>query len=132
MRRMQKILLKGARDLAKKIAHQLKGGEILALIGPLGSGKTTFTKTLAKQLKVRHKVTSPTFTLMHPFEAKLLNKKTVTLYHLDLYRTKNFREVKALGITEWWGKPTTVTVIEWADKIKKHLPKKTIFIYFSH
>jgi tRNA A37 threonylcarbamoyladenosine biosynthesis protein TsaE len=51
---------------------------------------------------------------------------------MDLYRTKTFREVKALGITEIWGKPNVVTVIEWADKIKAHLPKKTIHINFSH
>ena len=52
-------------------------------------------------------------------------------FHLDLYRTKNFREVKQLGITEIWGAKNTATIIEWANKISKHLPKKTIKIYFS-
>ena len=132
MKRVYYIKLADARVEAAKLARELKGREVLALIGPLGSGKTTFTKALAKALKVRNKVTSPTFTLMHVFEAKLRGSKPGALYHLDLYRTKNFREVSALGLTEIWTKPGIVTVIEWADKIKKHLPKKTTFLYFSH
>lgn len=121
-----------AKLVAKSLAKQLKGGEVIALIGPLGSGKTTFAKALAKLMKVKKKVTSPTFTLMHAFPARLPNKKPITFYHLDLYRTKSFREAKALGITEIWGKKNTVTLIEWADKIKKHLPKKTIYLQFHH
>jgi len=132
MKHRQNIGLGDINPAAKKIAKQLKGGEILALIGPLGSGKTAFAKALGKQLKIRHKITSPTFTLMHVFAGRLRKNKPVVMYHLDLYRTKNFAEVKALGITELWGKPQTVTLIEWADKIKKYLPKKTIYLYFSH
>jgi tRNA threonylcarbamoyladenosine biosynthesis protein TsaE len=118
-------------ELSKKIAQKLKGGEVLALVGPLGSGKTTFTKALGKFLKVKNTVTSPTFVLMSTFLAKLKNNKKVYLYHLDLYRTKNFREVEALGITEFWGKKDTLTVIEWANKIQKHLPKNTTVIKFK-
>jgi tRNA threonylcarbamoyladenosine biosynthesis protein TsaE len=121
----------GAEQLAKNIAKQLHGGEILALIGPLGSGKTTFTKALAKQLKVRDTVSSPTFVIMNQYRAKL-DKQLLHLLHLDLYRTKTLAEVKALGLMEAWGKPDTVTVIEWADKIKRVLPKKTIVIQFRH
>lgn len=132
MMRFQRVRLKDARLLAKRLSKRLKGGEILGLVGPLGSGKTVFAKALAKGLKVRQKVASPTFTLMHPFPARLANKKPITLYHLDLYRTKTFREVKALGITEAWGKKNTVTLIEWADKIRKYLPKKTFYIQFRH
>jgi tRNA threonylcarbamoyladenosine biosynthesis protein TsaE len=131
MDRIQHIKLEQARAVAARTAKTLKGGEILALIGPLGSGKTTFTKALGQALKIRHKITSPTFTLMHVFPLRLPGK-AAALYHLDLYRTKNFREVKALGITETWGKADTITVIEWADKIKRHLPKKTRLLYFSH
>lgn len=132
---MDKVLnigLDGIKVASAKIAGQLKGGEILALIGPLGAGKTTFAKALGKKLKVKNKITSPTFNLMSVFPARTLKNQLVMLYHLDLYRTKNYREVKALGITETWGKKNTVTIIEWADKIKKHLPKKTFFLYFHH
>jgi tRNA threonylcarbamoyladenosine biosynthesis protein TsaE len=116
--------------LAQEIAKNLKGGEIFALIGQLGSGKTTFVKTLVKALKLNKNVPSPTFVIMNMFGAKVKNKPLI-FYHLDLYRTKNFREVKSLGIQEFWGKAHTITFIEWADKIKSHLPKKTITIKFK-
>lgn len=117
--------------LAKTLAKTLTGGEIFALVGPLGSGKTTFVKALGKQLKIKHTITSPTFTLLHCFPTRLKNRQSIMLYHLDLYRTKNFKEIKALGLTEFWGRSNTVTLIEWADKIKKYLPKKTTVIKFE-
>ena len=131
MKRRLYIKLEKIDAVAKKLAKALKGGEIFALIGPLGAGKTTFAKALGKQLKIKHKITSPTFTLLHSFPARLKSKKPIILYHLDLYRTKNFREVKALGLAEFWGQPQTVTLIEWADKITRHLPKKTVKIIFT-
>lgn len=125
------VELKQVSELAKLVARQLKGGEIFALVGQLGSGKTTFVKAVGKALKIRDKITSPTFILLQGYETKLKNKK-ILLFHLDLYRTKNYKEVKALGLNEFWGKPNTITFIEWADKIKKHLPKKTTTINFRH
>lgn len=118
--------------LAETLAKQLKGGEILALVGDLGAGKTTFTQKLAKRLRVNARVQSPTFVLMNLFPARLRNGRKVTLYHLDLYRTKNFNEVRALGITEFWGQKNSLTLIEWADKIKKHLPKNALVIKFQN
>jgi len=116
--------------LAMALAGKLKGGEIFALIGSLGSGKTTFAQALGRELKIRQKITSPTFILLQAFPFKLKHRKEVWFYHLDLYRTKNFKEVKALGLLEVWGRPDTVTLIEWADKIKKHLPEKSKVIKF--
>jgi tRNA threonylcarbamoyladenosine biosynthesis protein TsaE len=130
-----KINLTQAENRATKMASALKGGEIIALIGELGSGKTTFTKSLGKALGITRSIPSPTFVMMQEFVTKKLShtdsKKPLILYHLDLYRTKNFAEVESLGITEWWGHPETVTVIEWADKISNHLPKNTIYIYLT-
>lgn len=126
------IPLSKVEQAAKKIAKNLVGGEILALTGELGSGKTTFVKALGKALKVKQTIPSPTFVIMQEFKtgapAKTVPGKKLILYHLDLYRTKNFSEVKALGITQWWGHPETVTAIEWAEKIKSRLPKNTIYI----
>lgn len=125
------ITLSQVEFLAKTIAPQLHGGETLALIGPLGSGKTMFTKALAKELKIKNTVTSPTFVIMNRYETKLKGKKTF-FYHLDLYRTESFKEITALGITEIWNKPDTITVLEWADKIQKKLPPNTTTIHFRH
>jgi len=129
MNQAQNIKLSGAKAAGAKIAKLLQGGEILALIGPLGAGKTTFVKALGKALNIRQKIISPTFTLMRVLPFKLKGRQ-LYLYHLDLYRLRNFRDVRSLGLTEVWGRPETVAVIEWADKIKTHLPKKTRYIYF--
>ena len=115
---------------ATKLAATIKGGEVIALIGELGSGKTTFTKALGKALGITRNIPSPTFVMMQEFTVPAKRSRgKLFLYHLDLYRTKNFAEVKSLGITQWWGHPETVTVIEWADKILKDLPRDTTIIY---
>lgn len=123
---MIEIKLSQVNSEAVKIAKKLKGGEILALSGTLGSGKTSFTKALAKELGVSRTVTSPTFVLMQQYKSK-----NFWIYHLDLYRTKNFAEVSALGLEEVWGRKETITVIEWAEKIQDHLPTNTIYINFT-
>jgi tRNA threonylcarbamoyladenosine biosynthesis protein TsaE len=130
MQKEYPIKLNQIKNFAKKLAPTLKGGEIFALIGPLGAGKTTFAQALGKQLKVSHKITSPTFTLLHSFPARLKSGKKIVFYHLDLYRAKNFREARSLGLAEFWGQPQTVTIMEWADKIQSHLPEKTVKIKF--
>ncbi len=122
------VPLTEATKLAETIAKTVKGGEIFALSGDLGAGKTTFTKALGRALGVKQTIPSPTFVMMQEFSTS--KPKKLTLYHLDLYRTNSFKEVEGLGITQWWGRPETITVIEWADKIADHLPKNAIRIKF--
>jgi tRNA threonylcarbamoyladenosine biosynthesis protein TsaE len=119
-------------EFAAAFAQTLRGGEIIGLVGDLGAGKTTFVKALGKQLGIKKIIPSPTFILLQSFVGKLPNSKAqrMTLYHLDIYRLHSFQDVTHLGIQEWWGQPNTVTIIEWADKIKQHLPAKTIIITF--
>lgn len=115
---------------ARTFASKITGGEVFALIGNLGSGKTTFTKALAKALKIKSHVTSPTFVIMKVYAFKK-NGSKFHLHHLDLYRAeKNI--VQNLGLKEIWKDKNAVTVVEWADKIKKHLPTKTQKIFFHH
>lgn len=121
-----KVALSEVQSFATHLASTLKGGEVIALIGELGAGKTTFTKALGKALGVQESISSPTFVMMQEFH---IPKRNVYLYHLDLYRTKSFKEVESLGITQWWTRPETITVIEWADKIINQLPKSTHIIY---
>lgn len=126
---MQKIISKSPKQtelFAQEVAAGLKGGEILALIGEFGAGKTFFTKSLALTLGVRKKVTSPTFILLKTYKTK--NKKIKIIYHLDAYRLKKAKDFIALGVLDFLGAKNTLTIIEWADKIKSILPEKTIFI----
>jgi len=117
----------------KKFVPSLRGGEVLALFGDLGAGKTTLTQKLGKLIGVKKRITSPTYILLQEFETQLKTgkaKQPITLYHLDLYRTTGFTETKTLGLPEFWGKENTLTIIEWADKIEDHLPVgHTIKIY---
>jgi tRNA threonylcarbamoyladenosine biosynthesis protein TsaE len=94
--------------LAKTLAKTLKGGEIIVLDGDLGSGKTTFTKGIAKALNIQEDtVNSPTFTIMKEYDGKL------KLYHYDMYRLENTEEIAELGLEENFNEPNGVCVIEW-------------------
>jgi tRNA threonylcarbamoyladenosine biosynthesis protein TsaE len=93
--------------LAKKIADNLKGGEIILLNGDLGAGKTTFTKGLAKALGINNVVTSPTFTFMKQYLSG-----RIPLYHFDMYRVEEEDELYELGLSEYLYL-NGVCVIEW-------------------
>jgi tRNA threonylcarbamoyladenosine biosynthesis protein TsaE len=93
--------------LAKKIADNLKGGEIILLNGDLGAGKTTFTKGLAKALGINDVVTSPTFTFMKQYLSG-----RIPLYHFDMYRVEEEDELYELGLSEYLYL-NGVCVIEW-------------------
>jgi len=117
-------------NLGKKMASQLKGGEVLALTGELGAGKTVFIKGVAAGLGIKKSVTSPTFVLMkvYPLQAKSYQLKTRRLVHIDCYRIKNPQELIDIGAGEYFGQKETIAVIEWAEKIKKILPSQKIEI----
>lgn len=128
-----KIIIKTeqeTKDLAYKIASDLKGGEIIALTGDLGSGKTTFTQYLAQALGVKSHVNSPTFVLMKIYET---DKHPLRyLVHMDAYRLGSEDEIFNLGLDQHIANLNSVFVIEWADKIKEYLSnKKVIWINFS-
>lgn len=134
---MKKIILKNLADtrkLAKDIAKKLRGSEVIALTGPLGSGKTTFVQFLAKELGVKRTVKSPSFIILQLFNLQPASCKlrAKLLCHVDCYRLKNADELDALGLGDYLGKSNVITVIEWAEKIKKALPPKTIWLKFKY
>jgi len=105
-------------SLGEKLAKRLKKGDLVALIGDLGSGKTVLTKGIAKGLGVKNAryVNSPTFVIIKEYKGKL------PLYHFDLYRLDHPGMLDAENFEEYFY-GDGVTVVEWADKIKGLLPK---------
>ena len=112
--------------LGEWIGREALGGEVLALIGPLGAGKTRFVQGLAKGLEVAERyITSPTFILLQSYEGRL------PLYHIDLYRIEKEAEMEPLGLDEFLeGKG--VSAIEWADKALSALPPSRLTIAFRY
>ena len=108
-----------AQAFGERWAANLKGGEVFALSGVLGAGKTQLVKGLARGLGFRGQVTSPTFTLVNEYVGGRL-----PLYHIDLYRVKSAQEAIGFGLEEYL--PSTgVTVIEWPEMIMSLLPANT-------
>ncbi len=133
MKKTYRIKLSEIESFCQSFAKDLRGGEIIALIGNLGSGKTTFTKHLGKNLKIKNNISSPTFVIMQRYKIPKQDKINAKwFYHLDIYRLKNFSDLKSLELTEIWGRQETITIIEWADKIFNNLPKNTIKIYLQN
>ena len=136
---MAKVITKSAEEtkriaanLAKEVKKQrlLKYAFIIVLEGNLGSGKTTFIQGLASGLGVKEKVLSPTFLILKQFPIALKNYKN--FYHIDAYRLKNSAEILELGFKDLIKNPENIIIIEWADKIRRLLPKKTLWIKFSN
>jgi len=117
-------------NFAKNFSKKLSGGETLGLIGNLGAGKTIFTKGLASGLGIKKHLTSPTFVLMKIYRFGK-HKQIKNLVHIDAYRIKSARDLTAIGADEHFSRADTITIIEWADKIKPILPKRARFVEFS-
>lgn len=101
----------------------MKAGDIVALFGPVGSGKTSFVKGLASGLKCTIEAKSPSFSLINEYPGD------VPLYHLDFYRLESEAEISDLGWTDYLNSDGIV-VIEWAERVKKELPHRTADVYF--
>ncbi len=117
-------------ELAHEIASQVKGGEIIALVGDLGAGKTTFTQYFAKALGVNTHIQSPTFVIMRQYTTQ--RHPAHLLLHLDAYRLSSPDELHDIGLDAHIGQPHAVVVIEWADKLKEYLKNKScIWVTFE-
>ena len=126
---MRKIIIKKEEDtaaFAAELAKTLSPGDILALIGDLGTGKTTLTQYIAKELGVTERVISPTFTIVSEHHSG-----RIPLYHFDVYRLENGQELLDIGAEEYFS-AGGVCVIEWADKVAEILPDETKCIFITY
>jgi tRNA threonylcarbamoyladenosine biosynthesis protein TsaE len=110
--------------LGLEIGKQLQPGSVVALHGPLGAGKTTLAKGIARSLNIEEALTSPSFTLIAEYEGSR-EGNPVTLYHIDLYRISHPQEIEDLGMEEILN-GEGICVIEWAEKASEFLPESTI------
>ncbi|MFZ5363920.1 MAG: tRNA (adenosine(37)-N6)-threonylcarbamoyltransferase complex ATPase subunit type 1 TsaE [Patescibacteria group bacterium] len=111
-------------EFAEEFSKTLRGGEVIALVGELGAGKTVFTRGLARGFRIKQKIQSPTFLLMKIYKVNLSagsGYKIKNLVHVDAYRLSGAQELVNIGLLDWFGRPDTVIVIEWADKVKELL-----------
>ncbi|HEY5627414.1 MAG TPA: tRNA (adenosine(37)-N6)-threonylcarbamoyltransferase complex ATPase subunit type 1 TsaE [Nitrospira sp.] len=112
--------------LGRSIGKALQGGETLALLGPLGAGKTSLVRGIAVGLGAPPTaVSSPTFVFIHEYHGRL------PFAHVDLYRVRSIREVESTGLEEYLS-GETVIAIEWADKGLSLLPQDRLEIELRH
>ena len=113
--------------IGRILGEALTAGDIVALTGELGAGKTCLTQGIARGLGVPevYQITSPTFTLVNEYPGRL------NLIHLDVYRLSSSRDLQDLGYEEFFfGKG--VTVIEWAEKIQDIIPEKSLSVTMAY
>jgi tRNA threonylcarbamoyladenosine biosynthesis protein TsaE len=108
----------------KKILKLLTSQRIFLLCGELGAGKTKLTKIIAKKLKIKETLTSPTFILWQKYEFKI-KRKRYFFNHLDLYRIKA-EDILKLDLRKEITKKENIFFIEWGEKLKLYLKKRKI------
>lgn len=113
----------------KSISEKLKNGGILCLYGNLGSGKTTYTQSLAQELGIdAFKVKSPTYSYIREYKITA----NQSLFHIDLYRLEELDSHILEEIEEIINNENNIVVIEWADKMKDYLPSPRIEIQIEY
>tara|TARA_B100000579_G_scaffold95736_1_gene75834 strand:- start:552 stop:1007 length:456 start_codon:yes stop_codon:yes gene_type:complete len=125
---MLKYNLSQINTISKKILLKLSKTDCIFLFGELGSGKTTFTRSLINQLQIKNEVNetevpSPTFNLLYEYEMKSLK-----VMHYDLYRLKTNKEIEQLGIFE--DSTNIISIIEWPEKMKKKIENRLEITFY--
>ena len=112
--------------VAKNLAKKTLPGSVIALIGELGAGKTTFTKGFAREMGVKDPVTSPTFKLVSEYKGK-----KYVLNHVDAYRMDGPMDFLNIGGEEYLTSKNSITIIEWGDLLVDLLSEETITVHFK-
>lgn len=126
---MREVLIKNEEDtraFGLELAKKLKPNTVVALIGDLGTGKTTLSKYIAEGLGVKETITSPTFTVVLEYHSGRL-----PFYHFDVYRVNDPDDLFEIGAEEYFYKGG-VSVVEWADQVAEILPDDTLCIFIEY
>jgi len=115
--------LKEIRHAAHQFIQQMGNHTVFAFHGEMGAGKTTFIKTICKELGVDENITSPTFAIVNEYTAS----GNRLIYHFDCYRLKNIREAYDLGAEEYFYSGN-LCFIEWPEKIEELLPLDAVHV----
>ena len=114
------------RELGLKLAEQANAGDVIALVGDLGTGKTALTRYIAEGLGIKDTISSPTFTIVKEYKSGRL-----PLYHFDVYRLGDSEEFYDIGGEDYlYG--DGLCVIEWAEIIEDALPENTTVIRIEY
>jgi len=111
--------------LGARLGALLRGGEVICLQGPLGSGKTCLAQGVGRGWGASHTLTSPTFVLVREYTRP---DEPVTLFHIDLYRIEEHQEIYSLGIDEYMGHRQAVCIIEWAERAETFVPSDRLWV----
>lgn len=113
-------------EAARKFISFLDKGSIFAFYGKMGSGKTTFIKSICEELGVEDSINSPTFAIVNEYE----DKEKRTIYHFDFYRIKSVEEVYNMGYEEYIYSDA-ICFMEWPELIEELLPEECIKVYIN-
>ncbi len=125
-----------ALGFAKKLRANTQGATVVLLSGDLGAGKTTMAQTIGKRFGVEKLMQSPTFVIMRNYNllptTSNLPSDFSHLVHIDAYRLESESEIEKLGFQEIITNPKNLVLIEWPEKIKKILPRKSFKVLIKH
>lgn len=114
------------KEFGLKIGQEAVPGQVIGLIGDLGTGKTTLTKYIAKGLGVEENISSPTFMIVREYHGGRM-----PLYHFDVYRIGDPEELFDIGADEYFD-GDGLCVVEWADMVMPQLPEDSMFICIEY
>jgi tRNA threonylcarbamoyladenosine biosynthesis protein TsaE len=124
--RVTSLSVEQTREWGKQLGECLRGGDVVALIGDLGAGKTAFAQGVGEAFCVKGPMTSPTFTLIREYLGRIKGTE-VRLVHMDLYRLQHPEEAEVIGVEDTF-REDAVCLIEWPEIIEDSLPKDRLSV----